>query len=312
VTDIVCGVDISKDRLDACIWPGGARASFGRDGEGIGGLVAFCRAAGAELAVMEATGGLERLPFLLACDQGLGCAIVNPGRVRDYARSMGALEKTDRLDAEMIARFALAAGIGPMPRPGAAQLRIEALVTRLRQVTADITVNRQRRASAADGETQESLDEVLALLGRQARRLEGEIASLIDDDPLWRRLDAAFRSVKAVGARTVARLMAELPEIGLVSNKAIAKLAGLAPLADDSGNRRGRRAIRGGRAGVRSILFLISHVARKHDPVLRDFHQRLITRGKPPMVARIAVARRLLVRLNAKARDARAEMAHAT
>ena len=147
---------------------------------------------------------------------------------------------------------------------------------------------------------------MLRLIARQSRDLELQIAELLAADQLWRALDAAFREIKGVAGRTVARLMAEMPEIGTVSNKAVAKLAGLAPIASDSGKRNGRRAVRGGRAQVRSILVVVAGVVARHDPDLAAFHQRLIQAGKPRMTARIAVARKLLVRLNAKARDARA------
>ncbi|MER9550222.1 transposase, partial [Mesorhizobium sp. M0322] len=140
----------------------------------------------------------------------------------------------------------------------------------------------------------------------------GEIASMIDDDPLWARLERAFRSLKGVAGRTVARLMAELPEIGLISNKAIAKLAGLAPFANDSGKRTGNRHVRGGRAGPRGILFIVAAIVAKFDPHLKAFAQRLQQAGKPKMLIRIALARKLLVILNAKARDARNEFVIAT
>jgi transposase len=157
-----------------------------------------------------------------------------------------------------------------------------------------------------------SLDEVIALLKRQSRRLEGEIASMIDDDPLWAQLAKTWRSMKGVAGRTVARLMAELPEIGTYSNKAIAKLVGVAPIANDSGKRKGKRPVRGGRSGVRSILFLVAAIVARYDQSLGAFRERLRAKGKEKMVVRIALARKLLVRLNAKARDARAQYANAT
>lgn len=199
-----------------------------------------------------------------------------------------------------------------MPPPSAAQQRLKKLVARLCQITGDIIVQKQRRSIACDAEIADSLTEVVAFLEGLRRRLEGEIASLIDDDPLWAHLAQTFRSIKGVAGRTVARLMAELPEIGLVSNKAIAKLAGLAPIADDSGKRSGRRPVRAGRAGPRSILFLIAAIAARYDDHLGAFLQRLQHAGKPKMVIRIALARKLLVILNAKARDARIEFANAT
>jgi len=156
-----------------------------------------------------------------------------------------------------------------------------------------------------------SIDEVIALLKRQAKGLAGEIGSLINDDPLWSQLDAALRT-KGVADRTVARLLAELPEIGIYSNRAVAKLAGLAPLANDSGARAGRRHIRAGRAGIRSILYLVADIVRRFDHSLADFHRRLTAAGKPKMVVRTAIARKLLVHLNARAREARARYALAT
>src|SRR5260370_4116926 len=182
---------------------------------------------------------------------------------------MGIVEKPDRIDASVIARFALAKNQQPTPAPTAAQQRLKALVARLRQVTDDLTVQKQRRASLADNaEMLASLDEVIALLKRQSRRLEGEIASMIDDDPLWAQLAEALRSVKGVAGRTVARLMADLPEIGTYSNKAIAKLAALAPIAEDSGKRPGKRSIPRGPASAPSLLFLFPGLAAAYDKAM--------------------------------------------
>jgi transposase len=310
---IICGVDVSKDKLDACVEPGGRSASFDNDAAGIAELAAFCRMHAVNLAVMEASGGYERRAFLGLWEAGVGCALTNPRNVRHYAEAMGIFEKTDRIDASVIARFAQAKNLGPTPLPSQAQQRLKALVARLRQVTDDLTVQKQRRASLLDNpEMLASLDEVIALLKRQSRSLEGEIASMIDDDPLWALLAKTWRSVKGVAGRTVAWLHAELPEIGTRSNRAIAKLAGLAPLADDSGKHSGKRHIRGGRAGIRSILFLVAATAARYDQSLAAFRARLVAAGKEKMVIRIALARKLLVWLNAKARDARAQYANAT
>jgi transposase len=312
VTEIICGVDVSKRRLDAHVAPSGTFESFSNDAAGISALAEFCRRQGVQLVAMEASGGYERQPFLLLWEAGIPCGLTNPRSVRRYAEAMGILEKTDRLDAGVIARFAIAKGLKPTSPPTPAQQRLNALVARLRQVTDDLTVQKQRRSSAINAEMVASIDEVIGVLKRQARTLEGEIASLIDDDPLWSQLDAAMRTIKGVANRTVARTLAELPEIGIYSNKAVVKLAGLAPLADDSGARAGQRHIRGGRAGIRSILFLIADIARRFDDSLADFHRRLTAAGKKKMVVRIALARKLLVRLNAKAREARACYAAAT
>jgi transposase len=304
-------VDVSKRWLDAHVEPSGAFARFGNDPCGIAALAAFCRQQEVGLVAMEATGGYERQAFLLLWQAGIACGLTNPRSVRRYAEAIGTLEKTDRLDAIAIARFALAKELKPTPPPRALQQRLNALVGRLRQVTDDLTVNKQRRSCAMNQEMVTSIDEVIALLKRQTKTLAGEIASLIDDDPLWSKLDAALRT-KGVADRAVARLLAELPEIGVYSNKAVVKLAGLAPLANDSGERAGRRHIRGGRAGIRSILFLVADIVRRFDHSLAAFHRKLTAAGKPKMVVRIALARKLLVRLNAKAREAREQYALAT
>ena len=309
----ICGVDVSKAMLDACIEPGTVFGGFKNDPAGIAALAAFCRQHEAELVVMEATGGHERKAFLLLWEAGLPCAMTNPRSVRRYAEAMGSWEKTDRIDARMIARFAQAKSLRPTPLPSAGQQRLKALVARLRQVTDDLVVQKLRRTALLDNpEMLASLDEVMALFMRQARTLEGEIASMIDDDPLWAHLSKTFREVKGVADRTVAWLMADLPEIGTYSNKAIAKLVGVAPIANDSGKRKGKRPVRGGRTGVRSIMFLVAATAARYDKNLAAFRARLVAAGKEKMVIRIALARKLLVRLNAKARDARAQYANAT
>lgn len=312
MTKIICGVDISKRHLDARIVPGEAFARFANDAAGIAKLAAFCAEHKAELVAMEATGGFERLAFTLLWEAGLTCAIANPRSVRQYAEAMGFLEKTDRIDAFVIARFADSKRLKPTLPSSKNQCRLKALVVRLRQLTDDLIVNKQRRHRVEDVEIRATFDEIITLLKRQSKRLEGEIASLIDDDPLWAILDKTFRTVKGVADRTVARIMAELPEIGTYDNKAIAKLVGLAPLAHDSGKKNGKRSIRGGRSGVRSALFLVAGIARRYDDSLADFHRRLTAAGKAKKVIRIALAHKLLVRLNAKARDARAQYANAT
>jgi transposase len=309
----ICGVDVSQAELDVCIDPGRRFASFTNDPAGIAELAAFCREHAVALVVMEASGGYERRAFIDLWEHGVSCALTNPRNVRRYAEAMGILEKTDRIDACVIARFARAKDLAPTPLPSRAQQRLKALVARLGQVTDDLTVQKQRRASLFDdAEMRGSVDEVIAVLKRQSRTLEGEIASMIDDDPLWAKLAETWREVKGVAGRTVARLHAELPEIGLISNKAIAKLTGLAPIANDSGKRKGKRPTRGGRAGVRSILFLVAAIAARYDHSLGEFRDRLIKAGKEKMVIRIALARKLLVRLNAKARETRAAYANAT
>ena len=312
MTHVVCGVDVSSETLDARVGRDGASESFARTPEGIAALIAFCRAHAVTLVAMEATGGYERLPFSLLWEAGLATAILHPLAVRRFAEAMGFLEKTDRIDAGIIAWFAEARRVVPQPPPGETQRRLTALTTRLRQLTELRAMQIVQRRHVEDAAVLASIEAVMALLSREIGQFEAEIASLIDDDPLWRELDQAFRSIKGVADRTVATVMAEIPQIGTLSNKAVAKLAGLAPLANDSGKSSGKRAVRGGRSSVRAILFVVADIVRRFDQDFAAFHRKLRNAGKPPKLVRIALARKLLVRLNAKARDTRQQLANAT
>jgi transposase len=258
---------------------------------------------------MEATGGYEQQAFALLSGQGLAVAILNPRAVRQFAQSMGSLEKTDRIDAGMIAWYAEVKKSPPVCLAPDNQQHLRALVTRLRQLTEVRSAQLNQQRLVTDRKVQASFKKLLTLLARQIGELEQSIAALLEKDPLWRQLDQAFRTIKGVADRTVARLMAEMPEIGTLSNKTISKLAGVAPLANDSGKHQGKRAVRGGRAAVREILFIVASVVGRHEPDFIAFRERLRAAGKPPKVVRIALAHKLLVRLNAKARQVRQAMA---
>jgi transposase len=308
VTKIICGVDVSSQTLDACIGREGPSQSFDRTPEGIQALAIFCQSHDVEFVAMEATGGFEKLPFSLLWLAGMPCAIVNPRNVRRFAESMGVFEKADHIDPGVIAHFAEVKKTVPQTPTSATQQELQAMVTRLRQLTDLHTAQNNQRRLVTDAGVLEGIGALLALLKRQIRDLEGKIAQSIDADPLWKVLNATFRTIKGVAGRTVARLMAELPEIGTISGKQAAKLVGLAPLVNESGKVKGKRSIYGGRANVRSILFLIADGVRRYDQDFNAFHKTLAAAGKPKKVIRVALARKLLVRLNAKARDARKEL----
>ncbi len=305
---IICGVDVSSLSLEACVGQDGPRASFSNTPEGIAELAAFCQQHGVELVAMEATGGYEKLPFALLWARGLPVALLNPRAVRRFAEGMGFLEKTDRIDAGVIAWFAAVKHVVPAAPPSAEQVKLKALVTRLRQLTDLQVAQRNQRRLVTEPAVLASFEQVLAVVARQIRTLERSIAQLIAADPLWQKLDETFRCIKGVADRTVARLMADLPEIGAVSNKAVSKLAGVAPLAHDSGKHQGKRAVRGGRRAVREILFVVGGLVRRYEPDFTAFHKRLSAAGKPKRVIRVALAHKLLVRLNAKAREVRKEL----
>ena len=302
-------MDIASKSLEARIGQQGAAGSFANDAEGINALGDFCRTHEAELVAMEATGGYEQQAFAQLSGQGLAVAILNPRSVRQFAQSMGSLEKTDRIDAGMIAWYAEVKKSQPVCLAPENQQHLRALVTRLRQLTDVRSAQLNQQRLVTDRKVQTSFKKLLTLLARQIGELEQGIAVLLEKDPLWREFDQAFRTVKGVADRTVARLMAEMPEIGTLSNKTISKLAGVAPLANDSGKHQGQRAVRGGRAAVREILFIVASVVGRHEPGFIAFRERLRAVGKPPKVVRIALAHKLLVRLNAKAREVRQRMA---
>jgi len=298
-------VDVSSISLEARIGPQGPGGSFANNPEGVAELAAFCQQHGVELVAMEATGGYEKQAFALLWARGVPVALLNPRAVRRFAEGMGLLEKTDRIDAGVIAWFAAVKRVAPSLPASAEQARLQALVRRLQQLTELQTGQRNQRRLVTEGAVLASFTEMLALVAAQIRILEGMIAELIAADPLWQKLDTTFRSIKGVADRTVARLMADLPEIGRISNKAVSKLVGLAPLARDSGKTQGKRPVRGGRRAVRDILFVVASVVRRYDPDFAAFQARLSAAGKPKKVIRIALAHKLLVRLNAKAHQVR-------
>jgi transposase len=302
---IICGVDVAAAWLDAAIGGTGFFRRVPRTLAGIAELAAFCREQQVELVVMEASGGYERLPFALLWEAGLPCALANPRQVRRFAESMGRLEKTDRLDAAMIADFAAVRGLAPQQPATAGQARLVALTGRLRQVTDTRVALRNQRRLVTDAIVIASIEEALAFHDRQIAALEQAVEETMSGDPSWIALSQAFRVIRGVADRTVSNLLALLPEIGTLSNKAAAKLVGLAPIAGDSGQRSGKRPVRGGRAPLRSLLVFVATIVARHEPDFIAMRQRMLAVGKAKNLIRVAIARKLLVRLNAKARDVR-------
>lgn len=302
---MICGVDVSSQSLDVRVGFAGASASFGNDADGIGALAEFCQLHQVQLVVMEATGGYEQLAFGLLWARGIEAAIVNARSVRKFAQAMNILEKTDQIDSGVIAWYAETKKVVAMRPASVQQQRLKALVTRLRQLTEVRAMQRNQRLLVTEAGVLDYFHQLLVLLNRQISTLEKAIAGLIGSDPIWQKLDQSFRSIKGVADRTVARLMAELPEIGTLSNKKISKLAGLAPLADDSGKSKGKRKIYGGRHSVRDILYVVATCVSRYNTDFSAFQARLTQAGKPKKVIRIALAHKLLVRLNAKAREVR-------
>lgn len=304
---MICGVDISSKVLD--VFLNQHFHQFPNTVAGIADLLSLCQQHQVDLVAVEASGGYERRMYRQLWAAGLPVAICNARAVRDFAKSMGRLEKTDTLDAAVIAEYAAANKklVAHPPHPDQHQ-QLRALVTRLRQLTEVRASQRQQQLLVTEAEALATFTRLLGFLTSEIRQLQERITQLIACDPLWQNLDRAFRSIKGVADRTVACLMAELPEIGTLSHKAVSKLVGLAPLADDSGQRRGPRSIRGGRATVRHLLFIVASVVRRYHPDFAEFSQRLAAKGKAKKVILVALAHKLLIRLNAKARDTRRQM----
>ena len=301
-----CGIDVSKRWLDVAARPEAASARFPNTADGHAAVVAHLRAlpkAGRpELVVVEATGGLERGVVEALDGARVAVAVVNPRQVRDFARCLGLLAKTDRLDAQVLARFGEQIGPEPRPRPDARRQEAQALGARRRQLVEMLTMEKNR-LQQAPARTQPGIRRHLEFLEGELAEVERQLADAIQAVPAWQATSTRLQTVIGIGPVTATLLVVELPELGHLDRKQLAALVGVAPFNRDSGTRRGHRAIWGGRASVRSALYMAALVASRHNPLLRPFYQRLRQAGKPPKVALVALMRKLLTILNAMARD---------
>jgi transposase len=297
-TSLVVGIDVSADRFDLAVAPTGEHWHSATSEAAIAVLVRRLTQLAPERIIVEATGGLE-LPLVIACGLAeLPIVVVNPRQVRDFARASGQLAKTDRLDAHLLARFGQVLAPEIRPLPDAVTRALGDLISRRRQISAMIVAetNRLRTASAV---VRPAIERHLAYLREEIAALDGAVQRLIEASPLWHAKATLLQSVPGVGPVIASTLLAEVPELGTLSGKQIAALVGLAPFAADSGKARGSRHIRGGRAGVRSALYMGTLTAIRCNPKLKDFFTRLVAAGKPKKLALIAVARKLVVILNA-------------
>ncbi len=292
------GIDVAQDWLDVAVHGIGQPWRVTSDEQGVKSLIGTLREQGVHLVVMEATGGYE-IPITVALGTaGIPVAVVNPRQVRDFARSLGKLAKTDRLDAQVLAYFAAATRPTPRALPDEQARELGALVARRRQLLQMHAAELQRRQRALPV-VRQRIDRVLAVLEQELRGLDQDLGDRLRQSPLWREQEDLLRGVPGVGPALTFSLLADLPELGTLSSKEVAALVGVAPLNRDSGRWRGKRVIWGGRAHVRTALYMPTVVAVRWNPVLREFYQRLVTAGKPKKVALVACMRKLLVILNA-------------
>jgi len=299
------GIDVAKDRLDVHLRPSDQAFALGRDDAGLEALVERLTALTPALVVLEATGGFEVAVAGALAAAGLPLVVVNPRQIRDFARATGRLAKTDRLDAEAIARFAEAVQPAPRPVPSAAARALGELVARRRQLVEMITSEGQRRRQARDPRLGRRLEAHLSWLQQELAALETDLDDAVRGTPAWRATEDLLASVPGIGKTSARTLIAELPELGRLDRRRIAALVGVAPINRDSGTFRGRRMVVGGRASVRTALYMPTLTAIRHNPALQAFYQRLIRRGRPAKVAITACMRKLLVILNAILRDHR-------
>lgn len=292
------GVDVSKDRLDVCVLPGGQVHALPNDRTGHAKLVALAGGLDQPLLVMESTGGYERPALFALQDAELSVALVNPRQVRDFAKGIGQLAKTDMLDAAVLAEFARLAAPSPSEKTPEKQRELEALVTRRRQLLEVRVAEKNRLGQTTDKFVERSLGQVLKTIDRQIKAIEDRIAKLLENDDHWQTKLKVLLSTPGIGKTVAATLLAELPELGKLNRQEIASLVGVAPFAKDSGTTRGRRSTWGGRRDVRSVLYMAALTARRFNPVIKAFATRLAKAGKSFKAIQIACIRKLLVILN--------------
>jgi len=298
------GIDVAKDKLDIHVRPGGEAFCVTRDAKGLIELVQRLQALPAPmLIVLEATGGFERTVAAALAAAKLPLAVVNPRQIRDFARAVGRLAKTDAIDAAIIAHFAEALQLEPCPIRDDEAQALDDLVSRRRQLIDMIVAETNRKKAIASKRIVREIDRHLLYLQKLLTELDGDLDDAIRASPVWREKEELMVSVPGVAQKTARSLIAELPELGTLDRRRIASLVGVAPMNRDSGTMRGKRKIRGGRATVRSALYMAAVAAVRWNPPLRDTYQRLRAAGKPAKLAIIAVMRKLVVTLNAIIRD---------
>jgi transposase len=301
----IVGIDVSKDRLDVGVRPSGERFAVARNAAGLEQLVARLHELSPGVIALEATGGFETIAAATLAAAGLPVVIVNPAQIRAFAKAVGQRAKSDPIDAAVIAHFAEATKPQPRPLPDEATRLLSDLVARRRQIIEMIGAERQREKRVTVPRLRNSITRLLKALEKELASLDSDIDDAVRGSPAWRAAEDLLSSVPGIGPTIARTLIAELPELGQLGRRQVAALVGLAPFTRQSGQWRGKSFIGGGRTAVRAALFMGALVAKRYNPVLKAFFDRLVAAGKPKMVALIAVARKLLTILNAIIRDNR-------
>lgn len=295
--EIFVGVDVSKSTLDVRIEPAGESFQVSNDSEGVGQLCARLIQIAPTLIVMEATGGMETLVAGELAARGLALAVVNPRQVRDFAKATGQLAKTDRIDAAILSEFARAIRPAVRPRKDAFTQELDDLVTRRRQMV-EMRVQEKLRLPMASKVQLKSVKAHITWLDKRITEIESDLGTRLRESDLWRVKDDVLLSIPGVGEITSRSVLSRCPEIGNLNRKQIAKLVGVAPLNNDSGKYRGQRRIWGGRADVRSVLYMAAISAIQYNDIIKTFATRLKIAGKPSKVIIVACMRKLLTIMN--------------
>jgi transposase len=299
---VFVGVDVSKDRLDLALRPGDDLWQDTNDETGISRIVEKLWGLNPRLVVLEATGGLESPLVERLAAAALPVVVVNPRQIRDFARALGRLAKTDRIDALVVARFAEAVQPEVRPLPDTTAKELQALLARRRQLQ-EMLVAENNRLHSAGSRLRPQFKEHVEWLKRSLDEVDKELADLIRSSPIWEAKEKLLRSVPGVGPVLATTLVADLPELGSLDRRKVAALVGVAPFNRDSGQMRGKRTIWGGRPHIRTVLYMASLVASRRNPVIQVFYKRLLAAGKPKKVALVACMRKLLTILNAMVKN---------
>jgi transposase len=301
LTETVVGIDVSKAQLEMACWP--ARETtvcrYENDPKGHGVLIAALQEIKPRLIVLEATGGYERIVVAALAAAGLPVVVVNPRQVRDFARAIGILAKTDAIDAVVLARFGASINPPLRPLPDEQTTALVDLLTRRRQLVELNTAESHRLAQAVAAKVKSSIRAVLTVIKKQIDAIDDELDGLIQHSPAWLEKETLLTSVPGIGTQTARTLLGCLPELGQISRQAVAALVGVAPINCDSGTMRGKRTTWGGRRVVRSALYMATLVASRFNPIIQAHYQKLVSTGKAKKLALVACMRRLLVMLNA-------------
>jgi transposase len=298
--DVPCfvGIDVAKAQLDIAVRPSGERWAVSNDADGVATLVEQLQPLHPTLIVLEATGGLERVATAGLATAGLPVVVVNPRQARDFARATGQLAKTDALDARALAHFADVIRPTPRPLPDAQTQELRALLGRRQQLIGMRTAE-QNRLAGTSGRLTQDIEAHIAWLNARIATLDDALETMLRASPLWRENDDLLQSVPGIGPVCARTFLLELPELGTLTRQQIAALVGVAPLNCDSGTLRGRRTIWGGRAQVRTVLYMGTLVATRFNPQIKTFYQRLLAAGKIKKVALTACMHKLVTILNA-------------